>query len=72
MTIRTLFMILALVVGAETTQPIESDSTTCPTGRVCRIGNNCWINGVWYNPCPSDPSPPPNPDPTPSPEVLLP
>ena len=54
MTITTLLMILAFAVGPGTSQPIESDSATCPVGRVCRIGNNCWINGVWYNPCPDD------------------
>jgi|GEM_PF-6362860 len=67
MTITRLFMILALTVGAGTSQPVESDSSLCPPGRVCIIRGDCWINGVWYNPCPNDA--PPTPDPSP---VLLP
>jgi hypothetical protein len=56
MTISTLLMILAFAVGPETSQSIGSDSmTSLSTIRPpARIENNCWINGVWYNPCPSD------------------
>ena len=72
MTITNLVVILALVIGAGTTQSIETNSTTsCGTSRTCKIGNNCWINGVWYNPCPADAEFPP-PEPDPSPEILLP
>ena len=62
MTISTLLMILAVAVGSGTSQSIESNSTSCPPGRVCKIGNNCWINGVWYNPCPEDSEPGPDPE----------
>lgn len=74
MTIRTWLMILALAVGAGTSQSIPRDSppettSSCPPGRVCKIGNNCWINGVWYNPCPDDAPHDPGPEPSP---ILLP
>ena len=74
MTISNLVMIVALVIGAGTSnESVETETATltCGVDRVCKIGTNCWINGVWYNPCPSDaPYPPPNP--TPYPEILLP
>ena len=74
MTITKLFVIVGLVIGAGTSLSIESNSTIestniCPAGRVCKVGTNCWINGVWYTPCPDDVVLPP-PDPTP--EILLP
>lgn len=64
MTITTLLMILALAIGPGTNQSIETNST-CPIDRVCKIGNNCWINGVWYNPCPSNAPSDPAPEPAP-------
>lgn len=67
MTITTLLMILALAVGSETSQPTPSDATTCPAGMVCKIANNCWVNGVWTTPCPDDAPPPPSP----TPEILI-
>ena len=67
MTIRTWLVILALAVGAGTSPSIENNAA-CPPTRVCRINNNCWINGVWYNPCPSE-APPSDPKP---PEILPP
>lgn len=72
MTISTLLMILSLAVGAGTSQSFESTSPTDPsnTTRPGKIASNCWINGVWYNPCPSDPPPPPPYDP--GPEILVP
>ena len=71
MTINTLFMVLVLAVGAGTTQSIEPASTeTENLTRNFKIATNCWINGVWYNPCPEDA--PPAPMPEPSPEILLP
>lgn len=70
MTISTLLMILALAVAPGTSEPTEGSYTsTCPVGRVCKIGSNCWINGVWYNPCPEDAPPDPAPDPTP--DIIL-
>ena len=64
MTITALLMILALAAGSGTSQPTPSDATTCPAGRVCKIANNCWVNGVWTTPCPADspwdPEPPPD------------
>jgi len=68
MTISTLLMILALAVAPGTSEPAASTTAPCPIGAVCRIGNNCWINGVWYNPCPENAPPPPEP----TPEILLP
>jgi len=67
MTISALLMMLTLAVASGTSEPASTTTTTCPIGSVCRIGGNCWINGVWYNPCPEDA---PAPDPTP--EILLP
>lgn len=67
MTITTLLMIVGLAVGSGSTQPVPSDATMCPAGRVCKIASNCWINGVWYNPCPDGPPPAPNP----SPDILI-
>ena len=68
MTISALLMMLALAVAPGTSEPVESSyTTTCPVGRVCKIGSNCWINGVWYNPCPEDA--PPGPDP--KPDILI-
>ena len=65
MTISTLLMILALAVGSGTSQPVESDSALCPIGvPTCRIGNNCYVNGVLVNPCPDD-APPADPAPLP-------
>ena len=61
MTISTWLMILALTVGPGTSQLIGSDSSAHEEPE-----SNCWVNGVWYNPCPSggatpwDPEPPPD------------
>ena len=68
MTISTWLMILAFAVGPGTTQPVETE-LVCPAGRVCKIANNCWINGVWYNPCPSDAPEYPDPPPVLTPEI---
>ena len=71
MTISIWLMILTFAVGPGTSQSIQSSSTTSTTTtRVLKIGNNCWINGVWYNPCPTDSEPSPSPDP--SPEIQMP
>ena len=65
MTTSTLFMILAIAVGAGTSQSILSDSSTSSTSTKppSEPEDNCWINGTWYNPCPGDspwlPAPPP-------------
>ena len=70
MTISTWLIILAFAVGPGTSQSIESDSSTTPTSTRtgAKIASNCWINGVWYNPCPTE-NPPPYPDK--SPEILI-
>lgn len=67
MTINTWLMIVALTAGLGT---IGSDSTTSSTKPPGEYENNCWINGTWYNPCPSDegispwtPEPPPETQP---------
>ena len=70
MTITALLTMLALAVGAETTQPTQSYTSACPPGRVCKIEPNCWVNGVWTTPCPEDAPPPPD-DPK-DPDILLP
>lgn len=72
MTISTLLMILALGLGSGSSQSLQSDTTTDPAAtRTGKIVSHCWINGVWYNPCPSE-NTPPGPSPEPSPEILLP
>lgn len=69
MTMSMLLMILAFAVAPGTSQSIESNSTTSPASSSnWKIAGNCWINGVWYNPCPTE-TPPPSPDP--SPEIQL-
>lgn len=67
MTINTLLMVLALAVGAGTAQSINRDSTPAPQSRPNpKIQGNCYINGIWYNPCPTE-YPPPRPEPEPTP-----
>ena len=46
-------MILALGIGLGTNQSIEGSSAT--TDPNFRAADDCYINGVWYNPCTSDP-----------------
>lgn len=71
MTITALLTILALAAGSGsgTIQPTQSDPMACPAGVVCKIGNNCWVNGVWTTPCPDDDPPPSSP---PEPETQIP
>jgi hypothetical protein len=58
-------MILALAAGSGT-QLSGSTPTMEPTSlRPTKIQNHCWINGVWYNPCPSSENEPPPPPPGP-------
>lgn len=66
MTITTLLMILALAAGSGTSQPVSSDSVSCPFGRACKIAGECWVNGQWTTPCPDG-----MPEPRPSPEILI-
>jgi hypothetical protein len=70
MTINTLFMFLALAIGAGTSQSVEPATTPESFIRTGDIESNCYVNGVWYNPCPSDPLP--YPEPHPSPQIVLP
>ena len=73
MTITALLTMLALAVGSgttSTTQPTQSDYSSCPAGRVCKIETHCWVNGVWTTPCPDD-APPPPPDDT-DPDIQIP
>lgn len=66
MTISTLLMILALAAGPGITQSILIHSSTSSTSTKAPTepDDNCWVNGVWYNPCPGDspwaPEPPPD------------
>jgi hypothetical protein len=64
MTISILLMILTFA-GPGSGQSIGNSSQTsyAPPIRKKIIGH-CYINGVWYNPCPSD-EPGPAPDPHP-------
>lgn len=64
MTISALLMILALAVGSGPSQSFDSDYPTEPDpadARPTKVATHCWINGVWYNPCPNDAPPPPPP-----------
>ena len=65
MTISTWLLMLTLAVGSGTSMSM-SDSTTTDSVRPPTIPeSHCWINGVWYNPCPSEdqtPTEPPNPE----------
>lgn len=71
MTISTWLMILALAAGTGTNQAIGGTSTVEPNGVLPRrIASHCWVNGVWYNPCPSEA--PTGPPPDPGPEILTP
>ena len=55
-------LIFALAAGAGASQLAGSDSTE-PDELKRKIESNCWINGVWYNPCPeSDPGEQPTPE----------
>jgi hypothetical protein len=68
MTITTLLMILALAVGSGSSLSSESNPTTEPASvrPPTKIEGTCWINGVWYNPCPTEnQGPGPGPDPPP-------
>jgi hypothetical protein len=61
MTISTLLMILALAVGGAN-QAIAGDPEPDDARPKGKIENNCWINGVYYTPCPAgDPGPDPPP-----------
>lgn len=67
MTISAWLMMLALAAGSGAGQLSGSNSMVQSTGAPPKkIENHCWINGVWYNPCPSESEGPP---PAPLPEV---
>ena len=53
MIINVLLMILALGTGLGTVQSIEGSSATTQSN--FPAVDQCYINGTWYNPCPSDP-----------------
>jgi hypothetical protein len=72
MSFTTLFMILAFAAGSGPSQPSDTTSSCPSTMRNCKIASNCYINGVWYNPCPGDEDWDPEPEPDPSPETLIP
>lgn len=62
MTNDVLWVILAVAIGLGAAQPIETTSTSAQVpGR--GIAGECYINGVWYNPCPEPTDP--NPDTSP-------
>ncbi|HKR14798.1 MAG TPA: hypothetical protein VJT15_22220 [Pyrinomonadaceae bacterium] len=67
MTISTWLMILALATG--TSQSIGNNSIgERPSTFPRKIAGECWINGVWTNPCTEAAPLPPNP----GPEILTP
>lgn len=59
MTISTWLLILTLAAGSGTSESTLSDSSTSSPSAVenGEPVDNCWINGVWYNPCPASESP---------------
>lgn len=63
MKINVLWIILASAIGLATSQSTQpGPATTEANHPPLRIGTNCYINGQWYNPCPSPTPPPPPPD----------
>ena len=63
MTISTWLLMLTLAVGSGTSMSM-SDSTTDPGVRPpAEPESHCWINGTWYNPCPSEDQSPWTPEP---------
>jgi hypothetical protein len=51
-------MILALAMGSQSGQSLESSTATTETNSAdLKIATNCYRNGIWYNPCPPDPDP---------------
>lgn len=67
MTISTWLLILTFTVGSSQLSGSGSGPTMEPASLrpPFKIQGNCWINGVWYNPCPSSESEPPPPMPGP-------
>jgi len=57
MTINMFFMILTVAIGLGTGQSIERSSTTAEANRDWTQEDQCYINGIWYNPCPTDSTP---------------
>jgi len=58
MTINVMLMILALAIGLGTSQSIERSDATVQYNWVEKT--DCYINGIWYNPCPDPESLPPH------------
>lgn len=61
MTINVLWIVLALGIGLGTDQSIERNSITPQFEWDNRQGDDCYRNGIWYNPCPPEYVPPPLP-----------
>ena len=55
MTINVLWVILAFAIGFGTSQSIEGSAATTEANRSGSPVDQCYINGTWYNPCPTDP-----------------
>jgi hypothetical protein len=69
MTIDFLIMIFAFALGPASGKSFEPSSAPVETNsRPFIPRSECTINGVLYNPCPSNPPPPPPP---PDPEILI-
>jgi hypothetical protein len=64
MLISTWVIVVALAAGSGFNQLAGSDATDPDDARPKgKIASHCWINGVWYNPCPeSDPGEQPPPE----------
>lgn len=54
MTISSLLMILALAIGSGANQAIAGDPGEDDARPKGKIESNCWINGVYYLPCPPE------------------
>jgi len=61
-----LWIILSVTIGLGTSQSIEGSTATTLDEPPWRQKTDCYINGVWYNPCPSDYVQPPPDIPPPS------
>jgi len=62
MTINTWLLILTFTIGLGTSQAVATNSSTTEPNWIEKT--DCYKNGTWYNPCPTDPEPSPPTEPT--------
>jgi len=60
MTINIFFMILTVVIGLGTSPSISTSTATADASRVRIPTDECYHNGIWYNPCPPEYATPPS------------